>query len=330
MDNLRTAVIGITSNGVNIAKKIQNSMNVDLFFPTAYKDQVNANFFDNIKTILDIIFKKYDCIIFIMAVGATIRLINPHIKNKFIDPRIVVIDDASKFTISLLSGHRGANDITLKISKILGNQPVITTASDLNNIISPEYIAYRYNMKIINKKLLTKISAEILKKGGAQIINKTSLKIKEENLNEDNFPKILITFTKEKHEGVLYMIPKILVVGIGFSTSATYDQMKKCISYVFNKYRLYIYAIQTIATIDIKRGNIDIKKLSRHYNAGLEFYSKEQLNEYSMDRSDEVYKYTGAYSVANAAARLASKNGKYIVKKEKFKDVVISVFEYEK
>ncbi len=330
MNSIKIAVIGITNSGVNIAKKIQSSMNVDLYFPHMYKGQIHAHFFDNIKTILNTIIKKYDCIVFIMAAGATIRLINPYIKNKFIDPRIVVIDDASKFTISLLSGHRGANDIAINISKILGNQPVITTASDSNNIISPEYIAYHYNMKIINKELLTKTSAEILKNNGAQIINKTSLKIEEQNLNEKNTPKILITFSREKHENILCMVPKILVIGLGYSTSATYDEMRKSILYVFNKYHLYTHAIQTIATIDIKRENVDIIRLSQHYNSKLEFFSNEQLNAYSLDRSEMVYKFTGAYSVSNAAARKASNNGREIVKKEKFKDITISVFEYEK
>ena len=52
------------------------------------------------------------------------------------------MDDAGKFAISLLSGHLGgANELAERCAFISGARPVITTATDANNLPSFDMLA---------------------------------------------------------------------------------------------------------------------------------------------------------------------------------------------
>ncbi len=42
-----------------------------------------------------------------MACGIAVRMAGPLAKSKFSNPAVVVVDDAARFAISLLSGHEG-------------------------------------------------------------------------------------------------------------------------------------------------------------------------------------------------------------------------------
>ena len=79
------------------------------------------------------LFKSNDALICLFSLGAVVRLISPHLKDKKTDPAVIVIDDKAQFVISALSGHLGgANQLTNDIASQLGATPVITTAADVN------------------------------------------------------------------------------------------------------------------------------------------------------------------------------------------------------
>ena len=88
------------------------------------------------------LWQSYEGIVFIMATGIVVRLIAPHIVSKLSDPAILVMDDRGRNIISLLSGHvGGANRLTAYLAEALGANPVITTATDVNNLLAPDVVA---------------------------------------------------------------------------------------------------------------------------------------------------------------------------------------------
>jgi cobalt-precorrin 5A hydrolase/precorrin-3B C17-methyltransferase len=79
------------------------------------------------------VFPNYDGIVFLMATGIVVRLLAPHLTDKYHDPAVVVVDDAERFAVSLLSGHEGgANRLAARVGAALNAEPVITTATDTN------------------------------------------------------------------------------------------------------------------------------------------------------------------------------------------------------
>ncbi len=75
---------------------------------------------------------KFDCIVAYMPTGIIIRSICPHLRSKWVDPAIVVVDKPMRFAISLLGAHHGANAVAEKL-RALGLTPVITTSAEFSD-----------------------------------------------------------------------------------------------------------------------------------------------------------------------------------------------------
>jgi cobalt-precorrin 5A hydrolase/precorrin-3B C17-methyltransferase len=70
-------------------------------------------------------------IVFFGATGIAVRLAAPLLAGKASDPALVVVDDAGRYAVSLVSGHEGgANDLARRVAGQLGAEAVITTASE--------------------------------------------------------------------------------------------------------------------------------------------------------------------------------------------------------
>lgn len=76
-------------------------------------------------------FGEYEAFVFIGAMGICVRAIAPCVASKYADPAVVNVDATGHFVISVLSGHvGGANELTCRLARILGAEPVVTTQSD--------------------------------------------------------------------------------------------------------------------------------------------------------------------------------------------------------
>jgi cobalt-precorrin 5A hydrolase len=77
------------------------------------------------------VFDKYDGLVYAAPCGAVVRALAPNVKDKHTDPAVVVVDAVGRYVISLLSGHEGgANALAIRVSNILGSEPVITTTKE--------------------------------------------------------------------------------------------------------------------------------------------------------------------------------------------------------
>ncbi len=325
MQGIRIAIIAITHNGFDISSKISTEFDAKIFINKRLNNYTIFESFDHVKDIAKYVFENFDAVIFIMALGAVVRIIAPYLKDKFHDIPVIVIDDAGRFVIPVISGHHGANELAVKIAGILKATAVITTATDVHGIISIDAIATKYKMAILCRENLAPVSGDMLAGHPVDIINRTSISIPELS-GSGKGKKIIITYKKEHENHDLILVPPVLDLGMGFSSDAVLSDMLYAIEYTFKKFDLYMEAIKSISTIDIKSGSTEIKKLAEKLKCPLYFYSAENLNMYSTEKSEVVYRATGAYSVSNAAARITSQNGIPVVSKEIINNVTVSVF----
>ena len=87
------------------------------------------------------LFAGFDGIVAIVSLGAVVRLIAPHLQGKEADPAVVVVDEAGRFAIPVLSGHLGgANALAGHLATALGATAVLTTASDARATIAVDLL----------------------------------------------------------------------------------------------------------------------------------------------------------------------------------------------
>lgn len=124
---MKIAIITVNKEGEKIAKKLK----VD--FPDARIFNGRFGRKGALKKLLGTIFNEYECIIFIAALGITVRLISGFVRSKLTDPAIVSVDSAGRFSVSVLSGHEGgANVLAFSAAAGLDAFPVITTGREVH------------------------------------------------------------------------------------------------------------------------------------------------------------------------------------------------------
>ena len=109
-------------------------------------------------------FRDEEGLVFVGAAGIAVRSIAPCLKGKDRDPAVIVVDELGNFAVSLLSGHLGgANELALAAASILGAQPVITTATDINHAFAVDLFAKKNELAIDDLKEAKEISAAVLR-----------------------------------------------------------------------------------------------------------------------------------------------------------------------
>ena len=335
----KISVLAITKNGVNIGLRLKEHFpNWEIFAPSKFSNDSKEIVWYSESTSEKIVelFKSNNALVCLFSLGAVIRLIAPHLKDKKTDPAVIVIDDKTSFVISVLSGHLGgANELTQIIAQKLDAIPVITTAADVNKTIAVDLVGRELGWKIDDDSTVTKISAHMVNEeniGIYQDVGKMNwwkelpknVKIYhslEEMKNSGSKGYLIISdrilegdFLKNS---VVYRPPS-LVVGIGLHWDTSKEIIKEGLDFCLQKFKLSEKSIVKLVSIkkpeDIK-GLVDIGK---DMGIAVEYVNREDLAEISAPNpSDTVKAFEGTSSVSEAAAIKVS-GGELIVEKQKF------------
>ncbi len=94
------------------------------------------------------------------------RVLAPLVNDKLSDPAVVVIDERARHVISLLSGHAGgANALTRYLAGMLDADPVITTATDVNELAALDTLAFQLNARMTDFRAAVKTVNQMLVSG---------------------------------------------------------------------------------------------------------------------------------------------------------------------
>lgn len=168
-------IICLTEVGLQLARRLKNAL-ADIKSEIAFKP---SPFTETVQGY----FKQDETLIFICATGIVMRTLAPVIKNKLTDPAVLVLDENGQFVIPLLSGHEGgANELARKVSNLLQNQLVITTA---NSYLKPIYVVGMGCERHCPASVLQGLLVECLTKAGLTINDIsaiTSIEIKNDEV----------------------------------------------------------------------------------------------------------------------------------------------------
>ncbi len=107
--------------------------------------------------------QKFSGHIFVSATGIAVRKIAPLLQHKTLDPAVLVCDENGTQIISLIGGHiGGANRLARKVAGITGGTAVITTATDIHNLVAFDEMAARNRWTVKNPALIKSLNAALL------------------------------------------------------------------------------------------------------------------------------------------------------------------------
>lgn len=339
----RVAILAITKNGIVIGLSLKKQFATwKVFAPSKFSNSdPQVEWFDDSTTAkAGELFKTNDALICIFSLGAVIRLVAPHMRNKKTDPAVVVIDDTGKFVISTLSGHLGgANQLTEEIAKVLGATAVITTAADVNKTIAVDLVGKEFGWEIDDDSTVTKVSAFMVNEEKMGVFQDAGEK--DWWVPKKEFPKNVTIYNSMKElEGsdsrgfliisdkiiennevlknaVVYR-PRTLVVGVGLHWDTTKDTIKEGLDFCMKKFKLSSKSIARFASIKKEAQVQGLQDLAKERGLPVDYYEKDELAQIAIPNpSDTVQAFEGIPSISEAAA-LRSSGGKLIVEKQKF------------
>lgn len=202
---MKTAVIAITDHGVAVGRKIGGALACDLYLPENISPETEGveRYSSSTKEFVTNIWPKYDALIFIMAMGIVTRIIKDHIRDKYSDPAVVVVDEMGRYAISALSGHEGgANRLAERVAFICHGDFVVTTGSEAIRTL------------IIGMGCRRGVSAQRLEEtllGGLKSIDRTLKEVRLIATVEDKGDEKGLIELSEKLQIPLKLIPKTLI-----------------------------------------------------------------------------------------------------------------------
>ena len=337
----KIAVLAITKNGIEMSLGIKEHFSdFEIFAPIKFSDNSKEIQWYDESTSEKIVklFKNNDGLICLFSLGAVIRLLSSHIKDKKTDPAVIVIDDNANFVISVLSGHLGgANELSNEIADKIGATPVITTAADVNKTIAVDLVGREFGWRIEDESNVTRISAFMVNKekiGIFQNIGKkewwkgklpeniTFFSNMEDLKNSDCKGHLLITNDQINDEdvmknSVIYRVPS-LVIGIGLHWDTPKETILNGVNETLEKFGLNQNEIARFVSIKKDKDVVGLIELSEEMNVPLEYIDREELATITTPNpSNTVQAFEGTASVSEAAA-MKSSNGELIVEKQKF------------
>ena len=273
-------------------------------------------------------FMNREALCFIGAMGIAVRSIAPYLKDKLTDPPVIVIDESGRHVIPVLSGHvGGANELSCDIAAAIGAEPVLTTATDVSRAFSADLFAGENSLRIVNRDGIAKVASSSLEGKPVTICIK--------DYPPQDHVSVLITddcgnapAETWKNLADIVLCPRKYAVGIGCRKGKSFEEIRDFAEEVLSMHGIDPADIGAIATIDIKKEEAGLIRLSEYWRVPLITFDSSVLAkvEGEFDSSERVMAAVGVDNVCErSAAAAAGINYKLVVKKTAQNGMTIAV-----
>jgi len=344
------AVWAVTANGIGIARRLRAAFPVmQGFCLQRLAGDTGLSGIDALVPAVRERFRDFTGHIFIMATGIVVRAIAPVIGHKASDPAVVVVDDTGRFAVSLLSGHMGgANRLAREVAAVLGATPVITTATDVNNLPAVDTIVVEAGMRITNPTAIREVNTAVLAERPVPLFDRYGLLAGR--LSTDRFPPVaqaavhapwpVHTLAAVKGPAVLVddaglclppsvlaVRPPTLVAGIGCNRGTSEAEIVDLLVETLSQADLAVESICALASVDLKSDEAGLLAVGRRLGVPVVFFTKTELARVAdvPNPSPRVAEHIGVESVCEAAAILGADSGRLIVPKRKTRNVTVAI-----
>lgn len=265
-------------------------------------------------------FRQGEALIFVGAAGIAVRALAGLPADKLRESPVLVIDDLGTYVIPILSGHAGGgNKLAVVTAKLLGAQPVITTATDGNAAFSADVFAAENRLTIRNRQGIREVSAKALEG------KKITLSIKDYPPRE---AVDILVADETDAEYTLLLSPKPYTVGLGLKRDKDREQLENFVLKTLSELGLSVDDVYALCTIDRKEEEPALLALRDKYRIPLLSFDSKLLEKAAgeFDGSEFVRKTVGVDNVCERAAMLGTGNrGELVLKKRAEDGMTIAV-----
>lgn len=271
--------------------------------------------------------RSCDAIIFVGATGIAVRAIAPFICGKAVDPAVLVIDEAGRYVISLLSGHLGgANVLARTAASLIEAEPIITTATDAESAFAVDTFAKENGFLLTDLRKAKEVSAKVLRGEKLRIYSDIPMerlvqrpaRHEAELVPAQDIDRADIVISYRTHilkpaenssQAIgLRLIAKRVHVGLGARKGVTQAEVAAAVATCLEDAGIDPRAVVALASIDLKKQEAGI--LAYSYESGVPFvtYTAEELRtvEGAFAGSSFVQSVTGVANVCERAAAYAA------------------------
>lgn len=293
---MNTGIAAFTERGIALALRLAEALDAEVFAPKRFAREGVSVIEGSLSEWAGRHF--HGALIFVGACGIAVRAISPHVKTKLNDPAVLVVDEAGKFVIPILSGHiGGANQLARKIAALLDAQAVITTATDLNNLPAVDEWAVNHNCVIANPEAVKHISGAIL---------------------EDRNVGVAVTCEEvpAPFPVTLWLRPKVLVLGAGCNKGVDPDEFERCAADFLAEAGVSALSLKAVASIDLKNDEPAMVSFAKRHNIPFVTFTASQLQAVQgrFTSSEKVRHFTGTDNVCERACVLAAGEGAVLMR----------------
>ena len=340
----KPAVVILSDKALDLGRRIALAIGGELHGARARVSSADR-LFDDVKAHLAGLFAEGRPIVAVMASGAVVRLLAPHLCDKQTEPPVLCVSEDGASVVPLLGGHHGGNDLARTIAGALDAHAAVTTAGDLRFGIALDdppagyVLANPENAKAVMAELVAGAKARLLlpspraRGEGAQRADEGLVSAADQPLTPTLSPQagrgsvatwllssripfaddgaVTLAITDQPTDaGPLELVyhPKTLVLGIGCERHASSQEAIALAEKALADGGLARESLAAVASIDVKADEAAVHAVAAHFGVPARFFDAATLEAETprlKNPSDIVFAEVGCHGVAEGAALAA-------------------------
>jgi cobalt-precorrin 5A hydrolase len=328
------AVYAITRHGLAVAERVVAAIpGAELLVSTRLDELAPASarrFSLPMPPVLSATFPAYDAHVFVISVGAVVRMIAPLLEDKKKDPAVLCLDEKGRFVICVLSGHVGrGNAFSERLAEALGAIPVVTTASDTLGTLTVDILGRELGWTLDDPdRNVTAGCAAVVNEARVAFVHEAgephfwpldrklpaSIRYVRslEGIDPREYEVLLVASDRELpaelvERAVIYR-PRTLVVGLGCDRGTPPELVRRGAERYLREAGLARASVRALASVDLKADEPALLELAATWGVPLETFPAAALDGVAgvENPSATVLRHVGTRGVAEPAALLAA------------------------
>lgn len=321
-------VVAFTQRGAALGRVLARALGGTLHLPPRLAELCGGDAYTTLEDWVAESWHTRQSLVFVGACGIAVRAAAPHLRDKFSDPAVVVVDEAGDYAIALVSGHLGgANALARTVAGITGGQAVITTATDVNHRFAVDVWAGEQQLTLGDRQLAKAVSAALLEGRPVGFCSDFALQgVPPPGLTPGGEGlHLYITDRAEAGPLALRLIPRSLILGIGCRRGWSAQQIGRAAERALARAGLDRRAVACAATIDRKKEEPGLRAFCAGWQISLTAWTPEQLRQVPgcFSASERVRRVTGVDNVCERAA--VGAGGRLVLPKQAEDGVTVAI-----